>query len=616
MMAKSRVAPAKQVTLPRLELLAPFITANLINYVMEALQIMTDAVYGWSDSQIALAWIKGPSSRWKVFVANRVQDIQQRVAPSQWRFCPGNQNPADFLTRGISASQLKENELWWNGPQWLKQSCRHSPVCETLEREDPECLVEARKETQEVPHASCFVCLPPVDESTALATRYETWQRLIRITVHLHVHLKASHAGPETTLAVLRQRFWLTQGRLEVKRVLRKCLTCKHWRTQPVQQKMAPLPAERVQIAPPFTNIGLDFTGPLYLKVKEGSKTSTSKAYVSIFICEDSRAVHLELLNSMTTEDFLQAFRCMANRRGMVEVIHSDNQTTFHKATKVFKASTQRMKLAKIDPSVVEDKLADQGLKRKFITERASHRGGQWERVCRQLKEPLRKVLGRAFLTYTEMMTVLTDIDAMINSRPLTYIGDDIRDGRIITPALLAIGRDLEHLLDNPPKKADVSLSERYRYQQRLQNHFWSRWLREYLPRLTVRQKWTRGEIPLKENDVVLISEDNLPRGKWRIGKVIQTYPRKDDRVRTVKLQTKKGIINRPVEKLHLLEEHKHRVTSENRHEDQADNEFPEVRRVGNDCSSFVGEDVQARVQLTYPYKSRFGRVIRPPKRL
>ena len=173
-MAKSRVAPAKQATLPILELLAASITAKLLNYVMEALQIMTDAVYTWSGSQIAIAWIKGPSSRWKVFVANRVQDIQQRVAPSQWRFCPGNQNPAHFLRRGISASQLKENELWWNGPQWL--------VCEALEREVPECLIEARKEAREAFYASCFVCLPPVDESTALARRYETWQRLIRIT--------------------------------------------------------------------------------------------------------------------------------------------------------------------------------------------------------------------------------------------------------------------------------------------------------------------------------------------------------------------------------------------------------------------------------------------------
>jgi len=110
--------------------------------------------------------------------------------------------------------------------------------------------------------------------------------------------------------------------------------------------------------------------------------TTTSKAYVRIFICEDTRAVHLELLNSMTTEDFLQAFRRMANQRGMAKVIHSDNQTTFHKAAKVFKASTQRIKLTKVDPNVVEEKVANQGVSWKFTTERASHRGGHWERVC------------------------------------------------------------------------------------------------------------------------------------------------------------------------------------------------------------------------------------------
>jgi len=168
----------------------------------------------------------------------------------------------------------------------------------------------------------------------------------------MHVHVKACHASPETTLATLHEHFWLTQGRREVKHVLGKCLTCKRWLTLPVQPKMAPLPAERVHMAPPFTNIGLDFTGPLYLKVKESSKLSTSKAYVSISICEDTRAVDLELL---TREDFLRAFRCMANRHGMAKVIHSDNQTTFHKAAKVFKASTQRMRLMKIDPTVVEN---------------------------------------------------------------------------------------------------------------------------------------------------------------------------------------------------------------------------------------------------------------------
>ena len=127
-------------------------------------------------------------------------------------------------------------------------------------------------------------------------------------------------------------------------------------------------------------------------------------------------------------------------------------------------------------------------------------------------------------------MGTLTDIETTINSRPLTYIGDDVRDGRIITPALLAIERDLGSSPDNPPKKAEVSLSECYRYQ----HHFWSRWVREYLPRMTVRQKWTGKETPLKENDVVLTSKDNIPRGKWRIGRVMETFPGKDGKIRTV----------------------------------------------------------------------------------
>ena len=167
-------------------------------------------------------------------------------------------------------------------------------------------------------------------------------------------------------------------------------------------------------------------------------------------------------------------------------------------------------------------------------------------------------------------MTVLTDIEAIINSRRLTYVRDDIRDGRIITPALLTVGRDLGNPPDVPPRKAEVSLSERSRYQQRLQSHFWSRWLREYLPGLSVRQRWTREEVTLKQNDVILISGENKPRGKWKLGKIVDTIPRrkwklrkivgtfpgKDGRIRTVRVQTKKGMLYRPVQKLHLLEEY------------------------------------------------------------
>ena len=170
------------------------------------------------------------------------------------------------------------------------------------------------------------------------------------------------------------------------------------------------------------------------------------------------------------------------------------------------------------------------------------------------VKEPLRKVLGKAMLTFTEMQTVLTDIEAMINSRPLSYIGDDIDDGAVITPAHLAIGRPLGCIPDVRKQDTGVSLSQRYRYQQRVLNHFWQRWLREYLPTLNMRQKWLKEHDPLKVGDVVLMTDDNLPRSKWNIGKIETTFKGKDGIVRTVTVKTKAGLYRRPVQKLHLLE--------------------------------------------------------------
>ena len=142
--AKSMVAPVKRVSLPRLELLAAYITATLLDYVIQALRIVVDAVYGWSDSQIILAWIRRPSAHWKVFVAKRVQDIHQRVAPSQWRFCPGSQNPADLVTRGIPTSKLRDCKLWGKGPHWPQQLRSHWPVGEVPKTVPEDCLVEVR----------------------------------------------------------------------------------------------------------------------------------------------------------------------------------------------------------------------------------------------------------------------------------------------------------------------------------------------------------------------------------------------------------------------------------------------------------------------------------------
>ena len=126
-MSKNRVAPTKRVTLPRLELLAAFILSKLLKFVLESLKVTVDRIVCWSDSLVALSWIRRPSRNWKLFVANRVQSIQENVSPECWRFCPGNENPADLLTRGENLDSVIHNQLWWNGPAWLKNSEENWP---------------------------------------------------------------------------------------------------------------------------------------------------------------------------------------------------------------------------------------------------------------------------------------------------------------------------------------------------------------------------------------------------------------------------------------------------------------------------------------------------------
>ena len=201
--------------------------------------------------------------------------------------------------------------------------------------------------------------------------------------------------------------------------------------------------------------------------------------------------------------------------------------------------------------------LSTKGIKCKFIVERALWQGGWWERMVRSVKEPLRKVLGKSLLSFTELTTVLVKIKAIINSRPLTTVSDDVKDDTPVTPAHLAIGRSLVSLPDAQEEIEPTSSKKtvrRYLYRQRLVNHFWKRWRNEYLHKLSVRHKWTMQKPSIMIGDVVLISDDNVSRGKWPMGRVEQIHPSKDGYVRAVALRTKGGTIRRPVQRLHRLE--------------------------------------------------------------
>ena len=368
----------------------------------------------------------------------------------------------------------------------------------------------------------------------------------------LHVHCTNSHSPQDTTIAILRERFYIIHFREEVRRALKKCVVCRHFSTHPIQQKMGVLPPERVTPALAFTDIGLDFTGPVYIKNEETGKMR--KAYICIFTCTHSRMVHFELTNNMTTEEFLAALRRMINRRGWCRKIISDNQLTFKKAEKIIRLSVLSHVKRQMDDDRVQSYLSENGITWSYITERSPHRGAFYERLNRSLKEPLRKVLGRSRLNYAELYTVLTDIEAALNQRPLTYLGSDPRNLQAITPSHLAIGRALR-TVPAIPDDPNASISKRYKYLQMLLRHFWKRWSTGYLPTLAKRHKWPAVCPGPKIGDVCLITEENTTRPSWILGRIIEAIPSKDGLVRTFKLKTASGILTRPVQRLHLLEQ-------------------------------------------------------------
>ena len=277
-------------------------------------------------------------------------------------------------------------------------------------------------------------------------------------------HIRQKHADVDIMICMLRSAYWIVGLRRLAKQVKRECVSCQKQDGLACTQPCGPLPSLRVKDAPPFSVTGLDFAGPLYACDLPGKKL-----YFLLFTCAVVRAVHVELVDSMSVDDCVMAIRRFCARRGMVNTFYSDNAKTF-------------IGVSKLMHSVFGSNAPDW----RFIAPRSPWWGGWWERLVRSIKSGLRKSVGGSCLTRAELETSLTEIEACVNSRPHTFVGDDSDSLTPLTPSHFLIGRSAGFQSVMTDKNQPQSLSpsncrERFEVMQQRMKLFWSRWSKEVL---------------------------------------------------------------------------------------------------------------------------------------
>ncbi|KXJ07266.1 hypothetical protein AC249_AIPGENE26022 [Exaiptasia diaphana] len=289
-----------------------------------------------------------------------------------------------------------------------------------------------------------------------------------------------------------------------------------------MQQIMGSLPSDRITSgARAFVNTGVDFAGPVSLKTGRGRGSRTEKAWIALFVCLAVKAVHLELVTSLSTEAFIATLKRFIARRGKPKAMYSDNGTNFVGARK----ELRRLIASEEHNDKVTTYLQQDNVEWHFIPQRGSHFGGLWEAGIKSMKYHLRRVLGNVSLAYEEMYTTLCQIEACLNSRPLTPLSSSPTDLQPLTPGHFLITTPLNQL-------PEEDLSE-VKLQQRV--------------------KWRKEKRNLQKNDLVILKEENTPPAKWVLGRVEDLHFGQDGKCRVVTVKTQNGTYTRPISKLVLI---------------------------------------------------------------
>lgn len=367
-----------------------------------------------------------------------------------------------------------------------------------------------------------------------------------------HEHYRNLHAAPQLLLTSLRQKYWPLRGRETVRKIVHNCITCFKTNPRGHQPLMGDLPTDRLQVCRPFTNTGTDLCGPVFLKSSTRKNATRTKAYIVVFVCLSTKAIHLELVSDMTTESFLAALKRFTSRRGICKNIYSDNGKNLVGANNELKELKNLFDSEEGRRRIVDGTSAD-FINWHFIPPRSPHFGGLWEAGVKAVKYHLRRVVGEALLTFEDLYTTLTAIEACVNSRPLTPLSSDPHDLTPLTPGHFLTGRPLTAIPEPSLNLLPVNRLSHWQRLQQLTEHFWSRWSKEYLSSLQQRSKWRKDDININVGQLVVVKEENVPPLRWVTARVTAVHPGADGRVRVATIRTSAGTYKRATNRLCVL---------------------------------------------------------------